>query len=924
MAEEAENANLTESGSPWPVKSRGCTDCYCVLVYIFGWVVFVAVTLAGLQDGNPTKLYAPRDYSGSYCGVDSNWQTGYDLNGFSSLGFTMNVTSTTDMIVKELICSNAARDALMGLLTTTEAQQEYLCTCCLSACSRCTGAYKVQKLDSSNVQEIISGKMSEFQGSASTLFNAKGMNGDYFTEIWSEAAKYFNMVCLPDCTVTYDSLNTTYRTWTYTMAADDPFQPYWSLLNTSGPAVIKDTITNSFTFKAFPTSICPYAASKCVPMPGVEFSEIMPGYCSLEVSELVDGVMAEALESMSADAFQTEFEGLTSFGTLFGEALKTADTFACVAVTCVVIALLYMVLLRFLVGTCVWLALFAVLVLFLFGGGLLIARSSQCQGAELFDTGFQMAVATTTYLASSATNAVNQAVDPNSYEVLSEELLGDGGNGNYTGAQTRTVDGYSCINWGTNGTDAENYTQAAYPNSNLTENYCRNPYLTGASADTKAATIWCFTSDSEVTWQECQPIGVLRPACRNGFAVPDETIRQILEYAAYTSWVIGALYLFLILCFCSRIREAIAINKVAAIFVAGNPTLLLVPLIQAVLAVLWVGSWVFFASFLLSQVPEDYTPSGTFATYAEAYGTATTPGQCTDKWPTGFTYKDDDNCEIVNGTAQCWRCAQPRYAFDYRFAASFFMLLWNNAFNIACGQFIVAGAAAAWFFTPNSEKGRRGSTRQAVWWAVRYHLGSLAFGSFIIAVVAFIRYCLPYLQKQAEAQKNRVMVMILRITRCCLWCLENFLKFINKNAYIQIAINGHNFCTAAKKAFFLILNNALRFGAVALLGSVINFVGYVFIIAATVGLGYLYLLGMHPEALPIFPIISYVVCGYVVSRLTLNVFGLAVSTFQQCFLLCEEEKDKIEGHHDFVPTQMLRILQLKPIENQNTADLDKE
>lgn len=74
----------------------------------------------------------------------------------------------------------------------------------------------------------------------------------------------------------------------------------------------------------------------------------------------------------------------------------------------------------------------------------------------------------------------------------------------------------------------------------------------------------------------------------------------------------------------------------------------------------------------------------------------------------------------------------------------------------------------------------------------------------------------------------QVMVMILRITRCCLWCLERFIKFVNKtprqqysntsswtsyahllahddscsirNAYIQIAINGHNFCTAAKKA----------------------------------------------------------------------------------------------------------------------------
>ena len=33
----------------------------------------------------------------------------------------------------------------------------------------------------------------------------------------------------------------------------------------------------------------------------------------------------------------------------------------------------------------------------------------------------------------------------------------------------------------------------------------------------KASTIWCFTTDSEVTWQECQPIGVLRPACKHGF-----------------------------------------------------------------------------------------------------------------------------------------------------------------------------------------------------------------------------------------------------------------------------------------------------------------------------------------------------------------------------------------------------------------------
>ena len=39
-----------------------------------------------------------------------------------------------------------------------------------------------------------------------------------------------------------------------------------------------------------------------------------------------------------------------------------------------------------------------------------------------------------------------------------------------------------------------------------------------------------------------------------------------------------------------------------------------------------------------------------------------------------------------------------------------------------------------------------------------------------------------------------------------------------RNAYIQIALMGTNFCTSAKKAFFLILRNAFRFGTVAILG----------------------------------------------------------------------------------------------------------
>ena len=38
--------------------------------------------------------------------------------------------------------------------------------------------------------------------------------------------------------------------------------------------------------------------------------------------------------------------------------------------------------------------------------------------------------------------------------------------------------------------------------------------------------------------------------------------------------------------------------------------------------------------------------------------------------------------------------------------------------------------------------------------SVRYHLGSVAFGSLILAIVQFIRYFFKYLEKQADAIVN--------------------------------------------------------------------------------------------------------------------------------------------------------------------------
>ncbi|CAJ1431281.1 unnamed protein product, partial [Effrenium voratum] len=861
-----------------PVQNRGCTDGWCLIVLLAAWMAYCVVTLAGLQDGAPAKLYLPRDYSGAYCDAETNWNGGPNLKGFTYLTYTMNATSTTDLIVKQLLCSTSAKDFFQTFYSSSSADyNDYLCECCLVPCAKCEGSFNVGgDLDASNLQSTITSKLDEMKGLAnpSSLFSGGGANGDVFTNMWSEATKYFNLVCMTSCSNNFATMNTSdaAREWVYTMSDDNGMKKYWEDLKSSGPTYITDTITNQFKFQALPASVCPYNASKCIPMPGVEFEELYAGYCSFKMSADVVNAMGSAasqvFESTGLASFQDS--STETFGKWMGDFERSLPAFILVAFMSFLIGFIYMVLLRFLIKFCVWFAVLLVLLMLVLGGGLCLIRSKQCAGAGLFETGQQAAVAITVTATTAASNVASGT------EAASEAMTGDGAD--YRGVQSRTKNGYSCETWG----------EGRCPG--LTNNYCRNPYQ--SSSVNRGATIWCFTTDTSITWETCTPVGVIMPECKAGYAVTNNEVRVVLEVAAYVLWVFAGIYLFLVCCLADRIRLAIAVNQVAATFVKQTPRILLVPAIQALVGILWIMIWALSASFLISQVPDGYIPKDAFTTYDEAYGTATVPGKCTDKWPTGGVYKSE-SCDLVNGTYACWRCSPPRYIFDWRFAVSFFVFLWNNALNIAIGQCLIAGAVGIWFFTPNADKGTRRAICPQIQNVFRYHLGSVAFGSFIIAVIQFIRYLMKYYEKQAKAAKNRVLQLTLRICGCIIWCFEKCVKFLNKNAYIQIALMGTNFCTSAKKAFFLILRNAFRFGTVALLGAVIHAIGFLFIIAASVALGYLILTGLYPEVAPAVSLVIYGVCAYMVAKLFMNVFGLAVDTTLQCFLACEDSTSRL-------------------------------
>ena len=141
-----------------------------------------------------------------------------------------------------------------------------------------------------------------------------------------------------------------------------------------------------------------------------------------------------------------------------------------------------------------------------------------------------------------------------------------------------------------------------------------------------------------------------------------------------------------------------------------------------------------------------------------------------------------------------------------------------------------------WYFSFTSDRAGKGSLFTGIKWILRYHWGSIAFGSFIIALVQFIRIIFEYYRKKIQmANKNNPVVKcLLCCTSYLLACLERCIKFITKNAYIQVALSSKNFCRSAWNAFLLIIKNAFRFGAVHSIGAIFMFLGRLFIICFTV------------------------------------------------------------------------------------------
>ena len=84
----------------------------------------------------------------------------------------------------------------------------------------------------------------------------------------------------------------------------------------------------------------------------------------------------------------------------------------------------------------------------------------------------------------------------------------------------------------------------------------------------------------------------------------------------------------------------------------------------------------------------------------------------------------------------------------------FFGLLWGYQFIHAFLVVSVSGTVGTWYWLDEDHPRKKRPVLSSLWVAFRYHLGTIAFGALLVAIVQFIRYIVAYIDSRTKKMQK--------------------------------------------------------------------------------------------------------------------------------------------------------------------------
>nr|XP_048293868.1 choline transporter-like protein 4 [Myodes glareolus] len=379
--------------------------------------------------------------------------------------------------------------------------------------------------------------------------------------------------------------------------------------------------------------------------------------------------------------------------------------------------------------------------------------------------------------------------------------------------------------------------------------------------------------------------------------------------------VLEGILLLMLIFLRQRIRIAVALLKEASRAVGQMMSTMFYPLVTFVLLVICISYWALIALYLATSGQPQY-----------AYRVPDSNASDCQNVPVN---KSCDPMASTGNFSSCpgLTCAFQGYSSTGPAQRSIFNLqiygvlglFWTVNWVLALGQCVLAGAFASFYWAFHKPKDiPTFPLSSAFIRTLRYHTGSLAFGALILTLVQIARIILEYIDHKLRGSQNPVARCIICCFKCCLWCLEKFIKFLNRNAYIMIAIYGKNFCVSAKNAFKLLMRNVVRVVVLDKVTDMLLFFGKLLVVGGVGVLSFFFFSGRIKGLGKDFenphlnyywlPIMTSIMGAYVIASGFFSVFGMCVDTLFLCFLEDLERNDGSQERPYYMPMALMKIL----------------
>ncbi|KAL1128814.1 hypothetical protein AAG570_013348 [Ranatra chinensis] len=317
-------------------------------------------------------------------------------------------------------------------------------------------------------------------------------------------------------------------------------------------------------------------------------------------------------------------------------------------------------------------------------------------------------------------------------------------------------------------------------------------------------------------------------------------VNTYLGYAIVAT-VVTVIIFLVIFVMRKRVRLVMQLFTEAGKALSSMPLLLFLPILTFIVLGISFGLWLYFSLWIESS------------------------GHLTKSSPS-FYYEKDTTMKVAR-----W----------YNFLA----LLWFVQFCIGCQHMVIAGSVATWYFV-RDKRNVDSPIENSFRYLTRYHLGSVALGSFLIALLQFLRSMLMAIQKALKDPEHELTKLCNKCCQCCLLCFEKILVYISRNAYIEIAIYGENFSGGAQRALKMLATNALRVAAINSVGDFVLFLGKVLVVVVTLLLCIIMLDNKEGILHMWIPLTLVGIFAYLVSHCFITVYEMVIDTIFLCF--CED------------------------------------